>query len=84
MLLYRRLIRRMRPRIWSLKGSVRKVGAVASGMASGAVAVCIGTPFDVALVRMQSDSMLPMEQRKKYKNVFDALIRMTKEVMHNI
>ena len=34
MLLFRRLIRRMRPRIWSLKGSVRKVGAVASGMAS--------------------------------------------------
>lgn len=50
-----------------------------SGMASGAVAVCIGTPFDVALVRMQSDSMLPMKERRGYKNVFDALIRMTKE-----
>jgi hypothetical protein len=24
-----------------------------SGMSSGAIAVCIGTPFDVALVRMQ-------------------------------
>lgn len=50
-----------------------------SGMASGAVAVCIGTPFDVALVRMQSDSMLPVKERRGYKNVFDALIRMTKE-----
>merc|ERR1719199_1669954 len=28
-----------------------------SGMASGAIAVCIGTPFDIALVRLQSDSM---------------------------
>ena len=50
-----------------------------SGMASGAVAVCIGTPFDVALVRMQSDSMLPSKERRGYKNVFDALIRMSKE-----
>ena len=50
-----------------------------SGMASGAVAVCIGTPFDVALVRMQADSMLAVEERRGYKNVFDALIRMSKE-----
>jgi solute carrier family 25 oxoglutarate transporter 11 len=50
-----------------------------SGMASGAVAVCIGTPFDVALVRMQSDSMLPMKERRGYKNVFDALFRILKE-----
>jgi len=33
-LLFRRLIQRMRRRIWSLRGSVRKVGAVGSGMAS--------------------------------------------------
>jgi len=30
-----------------------------SGMASGSIAVCIGTPFDIALVRLQSDSMAP-------------------------
>jgi len=42
-----------------------------SGMASGSIAVCIGTPFDIALVRLQSDSMAPVNERRNYKNVFD-------------
>lgn len=42
-----------------------------SGMASGSVAVCIGTPFDIALVRLQSDGMAKSEDRRNYKNVFD-------------
>lgn len=50
-----------------------------SGMASGSIAVCIGTPFDIALVRLQSDSMAPENERRNYKNVFDALIRTTRE-----
>jgi len=50
-----------------------------SGMASGSIAVCIGTPFDVALVRMQSDSMRVVADRRNYKNVFDALIRVTRD-----
>ena len=50
-----------------------------SGMLSGSIAVCIGTPFDIALVRLQSDGMAPPEDRRNYKNVFDALIRTTKE-----
>jgi len=51
----------------------------ASGMCSGAIAVCIGTPFDVALVRMQSDSMRPVVERRNYINVFNALARVSKE-----
>ena len=43
----------------------------ASGMASGSIAVCIGTPFDIALVRLQSDGMANPEDRRNYKNVFD-------------
>ena len=50
-----------------------------SGMGSGAIAVCIGTPFDVALVRMQADSMKPLELRRNYKNVFDAIGRIFTE-----
>ena len=50
-----------------------------SGMASGSIAVCIGTPFDIALVRLQSDGMAAPEDRRNYKNVFDALVRTTKE-----
>ncbi len=52
---------------------------VASGMLSGSIAVSIGTPFDVSLVRMQGDSMKEQAQRRGYKNVFDALIRVARE-----
>lgn len=33
---------------------------VGSGMLSGSIAVCVGTPMDVTLVRMQADSMKPV------------------------
>jgi solute carrier family 25 oxoglutarate transporter 11 len=50
-----------------------------SGMGSGAIAVCIGTPFDTALVRMQNDGSLPAAERRNYKHVFDAFSRVAKE-----
>ncbi len=50
-----------------------------SGMASGSIAVCIGTPFDIALVRLQSDGMAEPKDRRNYRNVFDALFRTAKE-----
>jgi solute carrier family 25 oxoglutarate transporter 11 len=53
-----------------------KVGA---GMVGGAIAVSIGTPFDVALVRMQSDTMREASARRNYSSVFDALIRVGRE-----
>lgn len=49
------------------------------GMMSGSVAVLAATPCDVALVRMQSDSMSPKKLQRNYKNVFDALFRIVKE-----
>jgi len=52
---------------------------VGSGMGAGAIAVSIGTPFDVSLVRMQGDSMKEQAKRRGYKNVFDALIRVARE-----
>lgn len=39
----------------------------------------VGTPSDVVMVRMQADGKLPVEQRRGYKNVFDGLIRITRE-----
>ena len=48
-------------------------------MASGACAVTSCTPADLALVRMQSDRMKPPEERRNYKNVFDAMIRIIRE-----
>ncbi|XP_031554429.1 mitochondrial 2-oxoglutarate/malate carrier protein-like isoform X2 [Actinia tenebrosa] len=51
----------------------------ALGMSSGAVGSFVGTPAEISLIRMTSDGRLPVEQRRGYTNVFNALYRMTKE-----
>ncbi|KAL0275350.1 UNVERIFIED_CONTAM: hypothetical protein PYX00_003219 [Menopon gallinae] len=51
----------------------------AIGMAAGAAGAFVGTPSEVALIRMTADGRLPEAERRNYKNVFDALIRMTRE-----
>ena len=51
----------------------------ASGMLSGALAVCVGAPFDIALVRMQTDGALPAAERRGYRHVFDAVGRIARE-----
>jgi len=51
----------------------------AIGMTAGAAGAVVGTPSEVALVRMMSDGRLPLEQRRGYKNVFDALWRVVTE-----
>lgn len=49
------------------------------GMTAGATGAFVGTPAEVALIRMTADGRLPAEQRRGYKNVFNALIRITRE-----
>ncbi|KAK8762169.1 hypothetical protein V5799_026560 [Amblyomma americanum] len=49
------------------------------GMVAGAVGAFCGTPAEISLIRMTADGRLPPAERRNYKNVFDALIRMTKE-----
>ena len=39
----------------------------------------IGNPADLALVRMQADTTLPIDQRRNYKNVFNAFSRIVRE-----
>lgn len=39
----------------------------------------VGTPAEVALVRMTSDGRLPPELRRNYTNVFSALMRIARE-----
>lgn len=50
-----------------------------AGLAAGGLGALIGTPADLALVRMQADGMLKPGLRKDYKNVADALMRITRE-----
>ncbi|KAF7268783.1 mitochondrial 2-oxoglutarate/malate carrier protein-like [Rhynchophorus ferrugineus] len=49
------------------------------GMFAGICGAFVGTPSEVALIRMTSDGRLPPEQRRNYRNVFDALIRIYRE-----
>lgn len=49
------------------------------GVVAGGVGAVIGTPAELALIRMSADGAQPAAERRNYKNVFDALIRVTKE-----
>ncbi|KAL6423875.1 hypothetical protein ACFW04_010367 [Cataglyphis niger] len=46
---------------------------------AGAAGAFFGTPADVALVRMTIDGRLPVDQRRNYKNVIDAFLRIARE-----
>lgn len=39
----------------------------------------LGTPAEVALIRMTADGRLPLNERRNYKSVFDALFRIYRE-----
>jgi solute carrier family 25 (mitochondrial oxoglutarate transporter), member 11 len=49
------------------------------GMTAGMAGAFVGTPAEVALIRMTADGRLPLAERRNYKSVFDALFRITKE-----
>ncbi|XP_068699398.1 mitochondrial 2-oxoglutarate/malate carrier protein-like isoform X2 [Montipora capricornis] len=51
----------------------------ALGMTAGAIGSFIGTPSEISLIRMTSDGRLPLEQRRNYTSVFNALYRIIKE-----
>lgn len=49
-----------------------------AGLTAGGIAAMIGNPADLALIRMQSDGLKPLAERKNYKSVFDALASIAK------
>nr|CAH7754356.1 unnamed protein product [Callosobruchus chinensis] len=49
------------------------------GMISGMCGAFVGTPAEVALIRMTADGRLPPAERRNYSNVFNALSRIVKE-----
>ena len=50
-----------------------------ASLTAGGVASFIGTPADLILIRMQSDTTLPVDQRRNYKSFFDAARRIPAE-----
>lgn len=47
------------------------------GLTAGAIGACVGSPADLALIRMQADNTLPLAQRRNYTNAFHALTRIS-------
>ncbi|VAH03259.1 unnamed protein product [Triticum turgidum subsp. durum] len=45
------------------------------GLTAGAIGACVGSPADLALIRMQADSTLPAAQRRHYKNAGPTVVR---------
>ncbi|KAL5201223.1 hypothetical protein ABZP36_035577 [Zizania latifolia] len=52
---------------------------IAAGLFSGGVGAAVGNPADVAMVRMQADGRLPAAQRRNYRSVADAIVRMARD-----
>jgi hypothetical protein len=46
----------------------------ACGLTAGGLGALVGTPADLTLIRMQADSTLPVEHRRNYKGVTDAMV----------
>eukprot|EP00428_Durinskia_dybowskii_P086474 CAMPEP_0170442102 /NCGR_PEP_ID=MMETSP0117_2-20130122/47241_1 /TAXON_ID=400756 /ORGANISM="Durinskia baltica, Strain CSIRO CS-38" /LENGTH=292 /DNA_ID=CAMNT_0010702673 /DNA_START=9 /DNA_END=886 /DNA_ORIENTATION=+ len=55
------------------KGPLSTPAKAACAISSGAMGAFAGNPGDLAMVRMQADGKLPVEQRRGYKNIFDAV-----------
>ncbi|KAK0672963.1 putative 2-oxoglutarate/malate translocator [Cercophora samala] len=49
-----------------------------AGLSAGGLAAMLGNPADLALIRMQSDGLKPLAERKNYKSVIDALTSIAK------
>lgn len=54
----------------------QKAGA---GLMAGGLGAMAGSPADLSLIRMQSDATLPLERRRNYTSVIDALVRIVRQ-----
>uniref|UniRef100_A0A1B0AZ08 Mitochondrial 2-oxoglutarate/malate carrier protein n=1 Tax=Glossina palpalis gambiensis TaxID=67801 RepID=A0A1B0AZ08_9MUSC len=53
--------------------------SIIMGLTAGASGAFVGTPAEVALIRMMVDGKLPASERRNYRNVIDALVRIHQE-----
>ncbi|GAU23690.1 hypothetical protein TSUD_304650 [Trifolium subterraneum] len=59
-------------------GTMPVTKKITAGLIAGGIGAAVGNPADVAMVRMQADGRLPVNQRRNYNGVFDAIGRMSK------
>ncbi|XP_010452939.1 PREDICTED: mitochondrial uncoupling protein 6 [Camelina sativa] len=62
-----------------LTGNFPLVTKITAGLIAGAIGSAVGNPADVAMVRMQADGGLPLNRRRNYKSVVDALERIVRQ-----
>ncbi|KAJ8764749.1 hypothetical protein K2173_009143 [Erythroxylum novogranatense] len=60
-------------------GNLPLVHKIVAGLIAGGIGAVIGNPADVAMVRMQADGRVPIDQSRSYKSVIDALSQMAKQ-----
>ncbi len=48
-------------------------------MLAGICGAFVGTPAEISLVRMTADGRLPEAERRNYKSVFDAILRISRQ-----
>ncbi|GMR50357.1 hypothetical protein PMAYCL1PPCAC_20552, partial [Pristionchus mayeri] len=63
----------------SEKGTPSFLKKASIAMTAGACGAFIGTPAEIALIRMTGDGRLPADQRRNYKNAFEAIARIGRE-----
>ena len=61
------------------KNAIPFTAKLLMGCISGGIGSAVGTPSELALVRMSNDSKLPMALRQNYKGVVDCIRRIAKE-----
>lgn len=61
------------------KSSLPLMKKIAAGLLAGGIGAAVGNPADVAMVRMQADGRLPLEQRRNYRSVADAVAQMVRQ-----
>merc|ERR1719461_1378511 len=60
-------------------GTPNVLQKMACGVCAGGIATALCCPVEVALVRMQADGAKPPDQRRGYRNVFDAWASVVRE-----
>ena len=61
------------------KNAITLSSKMLMGLTSGGIGSFVGTPSELALVRMSNDKKLPIDKRKNYNGVRDCIVRIAKE-----
>ena len=61
------------------KNTIPFTAKLLMGCISGGIGSAVGTPSELALVRMSNDSKLPVAQRQNYKGVVDCIRRIAQQ-----